>query len=247
MTGKKVVFSHHSPDGDEGYPGDLIATVTASLDDSNNLNLLFNAWTTKPTPVNLTNHSYFNLAGHNTGYTEIYKHTVTINADRITETDSDSIPSGKLLSVSGTPYDLRQPTKLGPALAALDNIGFDDNFCIASWSHGKLIPISKVVHDGTGRTLEVFSDQPGVQFYTANYIPDPKNEIRPSGAKVIDSPTQTEAVPGKSGTKYYRHGAFCLETQYFPDSANHSNFPNSILTPGETYSHTVIYKFGVTK
>lgn len=247
VIGKKVVFSLFSPDKDEGYPGDLIATCTASLDDSNNFQLLFNAWTTKPTPVNLTNHSYFNLAGHDTGYNEIYNHTVTINADKITETDSDSIPSGTLLDVVGTSYDLRHPAKLGPALAKLDNIGFDDNFCITSWSWSKLIPISKVVHEGSGRMLEVFSDQPGVQFYTANYMPDPKNEIRPAGGKVIDSPNQGAPVVGKGGAKYYRHGAFCLETQLFPDSANHSNFPNSILVPGATYSHSVIYKFSVTK
>lgn len=247
VDGKCVTFSHLSVDGDEGYPGDLITTCTVSLDDENNFSLVFKAYSTKPTPVNLTNHSYFNLAGHATGHKEIYKHIVSINADKITETDqADSIPTGKLLDVSETPYDLRIPQMLGPALSKLSTFGFDDNFCVTKGTDQTLTFLSRVVHETSGRYLEVYSDQPGVQFYTSNYMPDPKDSIHPGTKKVLQSPnTTSEAIPGKEGAKYEKHGAFCLETQKFPDASNHANFPNTILVPGKEYNHVVVYKFGV--
>uniref|UniRef100_A0A336MR65 Aldose 1-epimerase n=1 Tax=Culicoides sonorensis TaxID=179676 RepID=A0A336MR65_CULSO len=243
---KSVTFSHLSLDGDEGYPGDLITTCTVSLDDENKLCLVMKAHSTQPTPVNLTNHSYFNLAGHETGAKEIYNHVVSINADKITETDGDSIPSGKLLEVGGTPYDLRIPTKLGPALAKLSTFGFDDNFCVTKTTKNQEISfLSRVFHENSGRFLEVYSNQPGVQFYTSNYMPDPNDAIHPEGNKKLSSPNKAASIPGKCGAKYQKHGAFCLETQKFPDATNHSNFPDTIVVPGKEYNHIVIYKFGV--
>lgn len=245
IDGKCVTFSHLSVDGDEGYPGDLITTCTASLDDENNFSLIFKAYATKPTPVNLTNHSYFNLAGHDTGHNEIYEHYVSINADKITETDMDSIPTGKLLNVTGTPYDLRILQKLGPAMTKLSTFGFDDNFCVTKGNNQSLTFLSCVHHKKSGRFLEVYSNQPGVQFYTSNYMPDLHDAIHPEGIKKLSSPNLTKPIPGKEGAKYEKHGAFCLETQKFPDSTNHANFPCTILVPGEEYCHIVVYKFGV--
>jgi len=245
VNGKKVVFSLLSQDGDEGYPGDLITTCTASLDDDNRFTLEFKACCTKPTPVNLTNHSYFNLAGHDTGHKEIYNHTISINADNITETDHDSIPTGKLLKVAGTPYDLRIPQQLGPAIANLSTFGFDDNFCVMQASEQTVTFIGRAVHEKTGRVLEVYSDQPGVQLYTANYMPDASDEIHPEGKKKLMSPNKTDSIHGKQGALYQKHGAFCLETQKFPDGTNHVKFPDTILNPSDTYKHVVVYKFGI--
>lgn len=248
VDGKCVIFSHLSIDGDEGYPGDLITSCIVSLDDENNFSLVFKSCSTKPTHVNLTNHSYFNLAGHASGYKEIYEHIISINANHITETEKqDSIPTGKLIDVTGTPYDFRSGKKLGQALVKLSSYGFDDNFCVSKDPVQSLTFISRVLHAASGRYLEVYSDQPGVQFYTSNYMPDLDDKIHPGGKKEMQSPNMTEAISGKEGVKYQKHGAFCLETQKFPDASNHSHFPDTILVPGKEYKHTVMYKFGVQK
>lgn len=183
-----------------------------------------------------------------TGHTELYNHFITVNADKITETDTDSIPSGRLLSVANTPYDLRQPSlRLGEAMAALDGIGFDDNFCIIRENAQKLSLVGRASHPRTGRILEIFSNQPGVQLYTANYVADPMDAIHPEGKKKYASPNQNAEIPGKNGALYTKHSAFCLETQNFPNAMNISTFPNSILKPGDTYEHVVVYQFLIGK
>ncbi|XP_068623030.1 galactose mutarotase [Battus philenor] len=230
VNGSKVVFSYLSKDGEEGYPGDLLTNVTYEVTDDGVLHVEFVAMTTKKTVVNLTNHSYFNLAGHSVGVGELYNHVISINSDKITETTPQSIPTGGFVKVGGTPFDLRTPTRLGDAMEQGQNL-FDDNFCINTYGNKDMSFISRVSHPQTGRYLEVFSDQPGVQLYTSNFLPAP------------DQP----ALVGKSGVGYRRHGAFCLETQNYPDAIHHPNFPSPILKPGEIYRHRVTYNFGVEK
>ncbi|KAJ2941130.1 hypothetical protein O0L34_g10365 [Tuta absoluta] len=227
---KKVIFSYFSKDLEEGYPGNAVVSVSYEVTDDGTLAMNFQATSDKKTVINLTNHSYFNLAGHDTGADELYNHVVAINADKITETDSNSIPTGKLLPVGGTPFDLRIATRLGDKLSKSDVL-YDDNFCITTNGIQGLNFVSRVSHPSTGRYLEVYSNQPGVQFYTSNFLPAP------------DQP----ALIGKGGVGYRRRGAFCLETQTYPDAVHHANFPTVILNPGEVYCHQVLYKFGVDK
>ncbi|XP_063831871.1 galactose mutarotase isoform X1 [Ostrinia nubilalis] len=230
VEGNKVVFSYLSKDGEEGYPGDLVTNVIYEVREDNSLHVEFKSTTTKKTVVNLTNHSYFNLAGHQTGADEMLKHVASINANKITETDSESIPTGKFINVGGTPFDLRIPTRIGSVINKQENL-FDDNFCVNTYGNKNVNFVARVVHPSSGRYLELFSDQPGVQFYTANSLPDPS----------------TPALVGKDGAGYRRHGAFCLETQKYPDAVHHPNFPSAFLSPGDVYTHRVIYKFGAEK
>lgn len=257
VVGTVVTLTHTNMDGHEGYPGTVLASVTYELKNDNRFVYKFQATSSKPTPINLTNHSYFNLAGHNTGHEEIYRHIISVNADRITETDEDSIPTGKFTCVGGTPYDLRIPRELGPAMSRAAGEGFDNNFCITKGTEQKMTFTARVVHPHSGRVLEVYTDQPGVQLYTSNFMPDPNRNIRPKPTNtpdyyevtrlepVVGSMSTDPPINGKGGAKYFKHGAFCLETQNFPDAMNHENFPNSILVPGESYSHAVVYKFGL--
>ncbi|XP_037718713.1 galactose mutarotase [Drosophila subpulchrella] len=228
-----VTLSHTNPDGHEGYPGKVTVAATFTLSEDNCLHVDLSAVTDKPTPVNLTNHSYFNLAGHKSGANGLYEHTIEINASAITETDQSSIPTGKILPVDGTAFDLRASGNLGERLKNLQPArGYDDNFCVTFNPPQPLAKVARATHPPSGRWLEVVSNQPGVQFYTSNFMPDvERGEV---------------AIPGKDGAAYAKHGAFCLETQKFPDSVNHSNFPSTILRPGERYHHEVIYKFGVS-
>ncbi|XP_017768471.1 PREDICTED: aldose 1-epimerase [Nicrophorus vespilloides] len=239
VSGNRVVFSLDSADGDEGYPGNVLVNVSCELTNSNEFLLDFSATTTKPTVVNLTNHSYFNLAGHEKGAQEIYKHEVSINADRITEVDEDFIPTGKLLPVCNTIFDLRIPKQLGSVIHKVPVVnGYDHNFCINRASEQQNTFVSRIQHYATGRALEVYSNQYGVQFYTSNGLPeDPKDA--PMGADI----TKLQKVVGKDGANYYKHSAICLETQNYPDAVNQSDFPKAILYPGETYHHTLKYKF----
>ncbi|XP_012270680.1 aldose 1-epimerase isoform X2 [Orussus abietinus] len=230
IESNNVIMTLLSDDGEEGYPGTVIASAKFCLTEEGQLIIEMKAFTTKATPINLTNHSYFNLAGHDTNSKELYNHVFKINADRWTVTDSESIPTGEIRSVENSVFDLRHPTVLGKIISSVPGVGYDYNFCLLEDSEAtKERFVAKVLHPASGRYLEVFSDQPGVQFYTSNYFPT-----------TIDS-----AIIGKEGKKYLKHGAFCLETQNYPDAVNHANFPNSILRPGKIYSHTVIYKFGV--
>lgn len=157
-----------------------------------------------------------------------------MSADRWTVTDADSIPTGEIRSVANSIMDLRKPTILGDVINKVPNGGYDYNFCLPDEDKIKNKFVAKVIHPSSGRTLEVFTNQPGVQLYTSNSIPDDKTFI--SGKL---------GITGKNGMKYFKHGALCLETQNYPDAVNHENFPNSILRPGDIYSHTVTYKFGV--
>ncbi|CRK93653.1 CLUMA_CG007182, isoform A [Clunio marinus] len=271
VVGNVVYLSHLSPDNFEGYPGDLLLTIKCELTSDNSIAMEYKATSSKSTPINLTNHSYFNLAGHETGFEELYKHVISINADKITETDSESIPTGKFTNVGGTPFDLRISKELGPAMRNLNAIGYDDNFCIniPKGFQNSLNFVSRAVHPPSGRWLEVSSNQEGVQLYTSNFFPDPCGNINASrfvseNYYEVDGVLTTKldkvtvstkddnsakcsdesALVGKGGVHYLKHGAFCLETQKFPDAVNHSNFPSVILNPGETYQHEVVFKFG---
>lgn len=257
VDGTVVTLTHTNPEGHEGYPGTVLTSVTYQLTKDNKFLVKFQATSSHPTPINLTNHSYFNLAGHATGHEEIYRHIISLNADRITETDEDSIPTGKFLCVGGTPYDLRIPRELGPAMSRAPGEGYDNNFCVTKGTEQGLTFTARVVHPRSGRVLEVYTDQPGVQLYTSNFMPDPNRNIRPRPVNAADYYEVTHLEPvvpamssdppihGKGGARYFKHGAFCLETQNFPDAINHAEFPNSVLVPGRTYVHEVVYKFGV--
>lgn len=228
-----VVMTLFSEDGDEGYPGAVIASAAFRLSQNGELHIEMKSFTTKPTPINLTNHAYFNLAGHGTSYRELYNHRITLNADRWTVTDSDSIPTGEIGSVKDSIMDLRHPTVIGDVINKVPGGGYDYNFCLPEecnkTNENKFV--AEVVHPSSGRYMKVYSNQPGVQFYTANFLPN----------------ANTTGILGKNGQRYFRHGALCLETQNYPDAINHENFPNSVLRPGELYLHTVSYIFGTKK
>nr|CAI5827835.1 unnamed protein product [Callosobruchus analis] len=238
VCGNKVVMTYLSKHMEEGYPGDVLVNVSFELTDENEFLVDFKATSTLPTYVNLTNHSYFNLAGHNRGARELLKHEVCINADKITEVDEDSIPTGKLLPVANTIFDLRIPNILGKVIDRIPGFdGFDHNFCVNQPSKQQEVFVARVFHPPTGRAMEVYSNQPGVQFYNSNFLPeDPKKGQRnPSHFNL--------PLVGKGGCHYYKNGALCLETQNWPDAINHVNFPPAVLYPGETYHHTLKYKF----
>ncbi|KAL1491925.1 hypothetical protein ABEB36_012444 [Hypothenemus hampei] len=225
VNGTQLILTYLSPNLEEGYPGDVLATVTFQLTHDNQFKIDYKAVTNKITPVNMTNHSYFNLGGHGSGPDSLYQHEVTINADRYTETDNSGIPTGKLIDVSGTIFDLRVPRLLADVISKVpDSPGYDHNYCVTRASSQDVAFVARVLHRPSGRILEIYSDQPGVQFYTGNFMP------------------QDKSSQGKGAT-YCKHGAFCLETQIYPDAINHANFPNVLLRPGEEYRHVAIYKF----
>ncbi|KAG5887803.1 hypothetical protein JTB14_019394 [Gonioctena quinquepunctata] len=225
VKGTVLYLSYHSRDMEEGYPGDVLVTVSFQLTDENDFCVDYKATTTKPCPVNLTNHSYFNLAGNGKGSSELYKHIVCVNADKITEVDGGGIPTGKLPNVANTTFDLRVPKVLGDVIHKVPGApGFDHNFCISKGSAQSDTFVARISHPGSGRVMEVYSNQPGVQFYTGNFLPE------------------GDTLKGKDGF-IKKHGAFCLETQKYPDSVNHKNFTNTILYPGEEYHHTTTFRF----
>lgn len=223
-----LVLRHLSPDGTGNYPGNLDCTVTYSLSrQGNDLTITYRATTDQPTPVNLTHHSYFNLGGH--GHGSILDHCLTLDADAVTAIDSESIPTGERMPVAGTPLDFTSPHRIGeridsphPQLA--NGNGYDHNWIINNPTPGEVTLVATVTDPGTGRSMDVLTDQPGIQFYTANFLDG--------------------SLTGKSGTAYQRRSGLCLETQNFPDAPNQPTFPNAILNPGETYRHTCIYRFG---
>lgn len=228
-----MVLSYKSSDGEEGFPGDIIANVTFELTTDNKFLVDYKATTTKPTYVNLTNHSYFNLAGHNKGAQELYKHVVSINADRITEVDKDAIPTGNLLPVAETIFDLQIPRVLGNVIHNVPGEnGYDHNFCINQGSEQENTFVARVYHPVSGRVLEVYSNQPGVQFYTSNFIPEDPRLYK-------GNPKDLKTLVGKNNNNYYKHGAFCLETQNYPDAINHVSIYEPYVWTLAKFQHQV--------
>ena len=221
-----VEFTYTDPDGSNGYPGTLNIAVVYTLTDNDELRVDYTATTDKATPINLTNHAYFNL--HDPAKGPILDHVLHLNADRYTPTDDTLIPTGQLAPVQGTPVDFTRPTPIGARITQVGkapNEGYDHNFVI-NGTAGQVRLAARVTDPDTGRVMEIHTDQPGVQLYTGNFL---------------------DGSRGKGGVAYKKHDAFCLETQHFPDSINQPKFPSTVLRPGQTYKTSTIHRFSVQK
>ena len=229
--GQALKLTYLSPDGEEGYPGNLKLTAIYTLTNDNELKLEMSATTDKPTPVNLVNHSYWNLAGHDRG--NILGQYLTINGDRYTPTNEAGIPTGEIASVKDTPYDFTQPRLIGEGMNQLRStlkqknpVGYDLNYVLNGESD-KIKLAATVYEPQSGRVMELYTNQPGMQFFSGNI-------------------GELETL-GKGGVVYQNHQGLCLETQHFPDSVNHPNFPTVILRPDDIYRHVMVHKFYTKK
>ena len=221
-----LTLQYVSPAGEMGYPGTLTTSVTYTLDQKNELRINYHATTDAPTVINLTNHSYFNLAGEDT--LDVYDQKVTIHADNYTPTDPTQIPTGQIAPVKGTPFDFTSPTAIGAHITANDPQlllahGYDHNWVINRGNNTGLVEAARAEDPQTGRTLTVSTTEPGVQFYTSNFIDG--------------------AFTGTSGHIYRQGAGFTMETQHYPDSPNHPNFLTTTLNPGQTYDSTTVFAF----
>ncbi|PSL07842.1 aldose epimerase family protein [Cecembia rubra] len=217
-----VKMTYISPDGEEGYPGTLKTTMTFVLDHDNQLSITMRSETDKPTIVNLTHHGYFNLSGMKE---DILNHELTIFADYYTPVNEGLIPTGELATVAGTPFDFTSPHKVGERIEETGR-GYDHNFVIKKEHDGKLSKMAELIHTASGRKFTLYSNMPGVQFYSGNFL---------NGNQVT------------GGISYTKNFGLCLEPQFFPDSPNQAHFPSPRLNPGEVYEHQIVYKFEVIR
>jgi aldose 1-epimerase len=227
QKGNKLTLETVSADNEEGYPGELRATVVYELTEANELKIDYTARTTKPTVLNLTNHTYFNLGGP--ARRDILAHDLKLNAASYTPVDSGLIPTGEIAPVANTPFDFRQPTRIGARIDEKHEQiqrggGYDHNFVLDRKSPNKLEIAAEVSEPISGRTLTVLTTEPAVQFYTGNFLDG--------------------SIPGKGKQAYGKRKAFCLETQHYPDSPNQPKFPSTVLRPGQTHRSTTVFQFG---
>ena len=233
QEGQGVALDYTSPNGEEGYPGTLKTTVTYTLTPDDRLIVDYLASTDKATPINLSQHSYWNLVGN--ASRDILGHVLTLNADAITPVDSTLIPTGELMPVQGTPFDFRTPHAIGERVDQRQNTqirygnGYDHNFVLnrGAATPGALVLAARVVEPTSGRTMEISTTEPGIQFYSGNFLDG--------------------SITGKGGAIYHFRYGLALETQHYPDSPNHPNFPTTILQPGQQYRSRTVFKFGVTQ